>query len=48
MIKAAGIGIAMSNARNSAKQAADIIAPSNDECGVAWAVEKYVLEPLNS
>jgi Cof subfamily protein (haloacid dehalogenase superfamily) len=43
MIKMAGVGIAMSNARDSAKQAADVIAPSNDECGVAWAIEKYVL-----
>ncbi|MDR1508732.1 MAG: Cof-type HAD-IIB family hydrolase [Synergistaceae bacterium] len=43
MIKMAGIGVAMANARNSAKLAADVIAPSNDECGVAWAIEKYVL-----
>jgi hydroxymethylpyrimidine pyrophosphatase-like HAD family hydrolase len=43
MIKMAGIGVAMANARNSAKLAADVIAPSNDECGVAWAIEKFVL-----
>jgi Cof subfamily protein (haloacid dehalogenase superfamily) len=43
MIKMAGIGVAVANARNSAKMAADVIAPSNDECGVAWAIEKYVL-----
>jgi Cof subfamily protein (haloacid dehalogenase superfamily) len=43
MIKMAGVGVAMANARNSAKLAADVIAPSNGECGVAWAIEKYVL-----
>jgi Cof subfamily protein (haloacid dehalogenase superfamily) len=43
MIKMAGIGVAMANARNNAKIAADVIAPSNDECGVAWAIENYAL-----
>jgi P-type E1-E2 ATPase len=42
MLRAAGVGIAMGNARQSAKEAARDIAPTNDECGVAWAVEKYV------
>ena len=43
MIKAAGLGIAMANARPETASAARDIAPSNDECGVAWAIEKYVL-----
>jgi Cof subfamily protein (haloacid dehalogenase superfamily) len=43
MIKMAGVGVAMANARESAKLAADVIAPSNDECGAAWAIEKYAL-----
>ena len=45
MIKAAGLGIAMANARPETKTAAREIAPTNDECGVAWAIEKYVLRP---
>lgn len=43
MLRAAGIGVAMGNARERAKNAADDIAPTNDECGVAWAVEKYTM-----
>jgi Cof subfamily protein (haloacid dehalogenase superfamily) len=44
MLASAGIGIAMSNARDETKAAADDIAPSNDECGAAWAIEKYILQ----
>lgn len=43
MIQNAGIGLAVANGRESLKAAARGIAPSNDEDGVAWAVEKYVL-----
>jgi Cof subfamily protein (haloacid dehalogenase superfamily) len=43
MTAAAGVGIAMGNARDGTKAAAKEIAPANDECGVAWAIEKYVL-----
>lgn len=35
MLRWAGCGVAMQNAFAEVKQAADIIAPSNDECGVA-------------
>jgi len=42
MIECAGLGIAMANARDETKALAHEIAPSNDECGVAWAIEKYV------
>jgi Cof subfamily protein (haloacid dehalogenase superfamily) len=44
MIETAGLGIAVANARESAKKAARLVAPSNDECGVAWAIEEYVLK----
>jgi Cof subfamily protein (haloacid dehalogenase superfamily) len=43
MLRAAGIGIAMGNARDDTKAAANATAPANDECGVAWAIEKYAL-----
>ena len=44
MIKCAGLGVAMANARDETKSCARDIAPSNDGCGVAWAIEKYVLK----
>jgi Cof subfamily protein (haloacid dehalogenase superfamily) len=44
MVEAAGLGIAVANARESVKKAARLIAPSNNECGVAWAIEEYVLK----
>ena len=43
MIKYAGLGIAMNNAQEPVKAAANYIAPSNDEDGVAIAVERYFL-----
>ena len=43
MIELAGYGLAMSNARERAKTMAKEIVPSNDEDGLAWALEKYVL-----
>ena len=47
MIKAAGLGVAVANATPITKQAADIICPSNDENGVAFVIEKYILEAQN-
>lgn len=41
MIKYAGLGVAMGNAQVPVKAAADYIAPSNDEDGVAVAVERH-------
>ncbi len=41
MLSAAGQGVAMSNACEEAKAVADWIAPSNDEDGVAAALERY-------
>ena len=43
MLKIAGTGIAMGNAVEEAKAAADDITASNDEDGVAKAIEKYLL-----
>ncbi len=42
MIEAAGIGVAVGNAKEPVKEAADYITLSNDDAGVARAVEKFV------
>ncbi|MDR3599909.1 MAG: Cof-type HAD-IIB family hydrolase [Desulfosporosinus sp.] len=44
MIKYAGLGVAMGNARSEIKEQADIITVSNEEDGVAEAIERYVLQ----
>lgn len=46
MIEYAGIGVAMANAIPLVKEAADVITKSNEEDGVAEAIEKYVLASL--
>lgn len=46
MIEYAGLGVAMENAVASVKDLADVITDTNDNDGVAHAVEKFVLEPL--
>lgn len=43
MIQNAGLGIAMNNGAPVAKEVARVIAPSNDEDGVAHILERYVL-----
>ena len=43
MIKNAGLGIAMNNGSPFAKEVAKIVAPSNNEDGVAKVIEKFVL-----
>ena len=40
MLRYAGIGAAMGNAGEQAKKAADVIAPSNREDGVAWMLRR--------
>ncbi len=45
MVKAAGLGIAMGNAEACVKAAAADVTGSNEEDGVAQALEKYVLHP---
>ena len=47
MFKVAGVSIAMGNAAPHVKAAADRIAPSNDENGVAWALREIVLSKDN-
>ena len=44
MIRYAGLGIAMANAVDSVKAAADFVTLSNDEDGVAYVVERFVLD----
>lgn len=43
MIELAGIGVAVANATDDVREAADYITDSNNEDGVAKAVEKFVL-----
>lgn len=43
MIKAAGLGVAMGNARKEIKAAADYITLTNDENGLADMINKYML-----
>ena len=43
MLRWAGLGIAMENAPDNVKAAADVIAPVCDLDGAAWAMEKYLL-----
>ncbi|AIE60287.1 Cof-type HAD-IIB family hydrolase [Bacillus methanolicus] len=43
MIKEAGLGIAMGNAQDIVKEAADYITETNEEAGVAKAIRKWAL-----
>ncbi len=43
MFAQAGLKVAVGNGTQSLKDAADVIAPTNDEDGVAWAIRKYIL-----
>lgn len=43
MLKAVGLGVAMENADPEVKDAADYVTASNDEDGVAKAIEKFAL-----
>ncbi|MEG1902928.1 MAG: Cof-type HAD-IIB family hydrolase [Bacteroidales bacterium] len=43
MIEFAGLGVAMANAKQPVKDVADFITLSNEEDGVAYAVEKFIL-----
>ena len=44
MLELAGLGVAMGNANAHVKSIANVSTKSNDEDGVAEAVEKYVLK----
>ncbi len=43
MIKYAGVGVAMANAQEVVKEAADIVTASNDEDGLVPIIDKYIL-----
>lgn len=43
MLALAGIGVAMGNAHPRARQVADAVVANNDGCGVAEAIERFVL-----
>ena len=43
MIKYAGVGVAMGNAKPEVKEAADVVTLSNDEDGLVPIIEKYFL-----
>lgn len=42
IIRAAGLGVCMANGVPEALEAADVIAPSNNENGVAYVIDKYL------
>lgn len=44
MIREAGLGVAMGNAQEAVKDAADAIAPSNNDHGVAEVIRRYILK----
>lgn len=44
MIRYAGLGVAMANAKDEVKAAADYVTLSNDEDGVAYAIEQLILK----
>lgn len=43
MVKYAGLGVAMGNATDEVKRSAQFVTKSNDEDGVAYAINKFVL-----
>jgi len=45
MLQMAAIGVHMGNAVELAIAAADVGTKSNDEDGVAWAIEEHILKP---
>lgn len=44
MFKVAGLAIAMENAEQEVKELSDVVTLTNDENGVAYAIDKYVLK----
>ena len=44
MIRLAGIGVAMGNGEEKIKEIADYVTGSNDESGVAQAIEALILD----
>lgn len=48
MLHLAGLGVAMGNAAANTLAFADVQVGTNDEDGVAEAIERYVLDPCNN
>jgi Cof subfamily protein (haloacid dehalogenase superfamily) len=48
LLEAAGTGVAMGNARDEVKALADAVVTGHDDDGVAEAIERFVLQPLQS
>ena len=46
MVSEAGLGVAMQNADDRLKKYADMIAPTNDEDGVAEIIERAIRDEL--
>ena len=46
MVRYAGMGVAMANAQQVVKDTANFVTRSNDEDGVAYAVQKFVLQSV--
>ena len=46
MIKYAGLGVAMENAQEKVKKAANYITASNDDDGVLKVINKFILEKV--
>ena len=44
LIKSAGLGVAMGNAFDFVKEAANYVAKTNEEDGVAEVINKFILE----
>lgn len=42
MLRAAGLGVAVANAEEEVKAAADLITQSNNDCGVARVIERFI------
>ena len=47
MLQFAGLGVAMGNAKEEIKNAADMVAPSNNDDGVVNVLESLILRPLD-
>lgn len=44
MLRAAGLGVAMGNACNELKKIADVVTKTNEDLGVAYVLQKYILQ----
>jgi len=45
MLQLAALGVAMGNAGSKVKAVADVVVGTNDEDGVAQAIEQHILAP---